>query len=78
MADLRQEREHLILADRHLAAGQQRIVAQTALIARMTEHDYNTATARDLLRLLQQTLVTWQEHRQLIPETIARHERATS
>ncbi|MBB3021538.1 hypothetical protein FHR70_004639 [Microvirga lupini] len=75
-ADLDQERADLILADRHLAAGEQRIAEQRALIRRMTEHGFNTATARDLLRLLEETMILWQEHRQLILDAIARHERA--
>ena len=41
----------------------------------MTEQGYDTALARDLLRLLEETLLTWQDHRQLILDAIARHER---
>ena len=74
--DLGRERADLILADRHLAAGEQRIAEQRALIRRMTEHGFNTATARDLLRLLEETMVLWQDHRQLILDAIARYERA--
>ena len=75
---LQREREDLIAADRHLAAGEQRIAEQLALIQRMTREGYDTAIARDLLRLLEETMVTWQEHRQLILDAIARHERTTS
>ena len=76
MNDIQREREDLIVADRHLAAGEQRIAEQIALIQRLTEHGFNTATARDLLRLLEETMVTWREHRQLILDAIARHQRA--
>ena len=78
MNDLQREREDLIQADQHLAAGEQRISEQIALIQRMSEQGYNTATARDLLRLLEQTMVLWQDHRQLILDTIARHEQSNS
>ena len=78
MDALQREREDLILADRHLAAGEQRIAEQIALIQWMTKRGYETAVARDLLRLLDETMVTWQEHRQLILEAIARHEQAAS
>ncbi|KLK90490.1 hypothetical protein AA309_25430 [Microvirga vignae] len=78
MTDLQQERDDLIQADRHLAQGERRIADQIALIQWMTMKGYNTAVATDLLRLLEQTLALWQEHRQLILETIARHERSAS
>ncbi|WP_262271551.1 hypothetical protein [Microvirga yunnanensis] len=78
MNDLQQEREDLIAADRHLAAGEQRIAAQLALIQRMTRDGYDTTLARDLLRVLDETMATWQEHRRLILDAIARHERASS
>ncbi|PVE24121.1 hypothetical protein DC522_12590 [Microvirga sp. KLBC 81] len=78
MNDLQREREDLILADRHLAAGEQRISGQIALIRRMTEQGCDTTTARELLRLLEETMVLWQDHRQLILEAIARHERSAS
>ena len=76
MDALQREHEDLVLADRHLAAGEQRIAEQIALIQTMTKQGYDTALARDLLRLLEETMVTWREHRQLILDAIARHERA--
>ena len=74
MNGLQQEREDLIAADLHLAAGEQRIAEQIALIQTMTRQGHDTALARDLLRVLEETLVTWQDHRQLILDAIARHE----
>ena len=76
MSDLQQERADLIQADRHLAAGEQRIAEQIALIQRMTRDGYDTALAWDLLRSLEEVMVTWREHRKLILDAIARHERA--
>jgi hypothetical protein len=64
------------MADRHLAAGEQRIAEQLALIQKMIREGYDTALARDLLRLLEETMVTWQDHRQLILDAIAQHEQA--
>lgn len=74
--DLQREREDLILADRHIIAGEERITVQLALIQRMTQEGYDTTMARDLLRLLEETMASWQDHRQIILDTIARHERA--
>ena len=70
--DLGREYEHLAKADRHIAEGDQRVSAQICLIERMTERGHDTALARDLLRLLEETLMQWQAHRQLILDTLAR------
>jgi hypothetical protein len=78
MDDLQREKNDLVLSDRHLAAGEQRIAGQIDLIEWMTERGYDTTAARELLRLLEETLVTWQEHRQLILDAIARHKEARS
>ena len=78
MIALQREREDLVAADRHLAAGEQRIAEQIALIQRMTWQGYDTALAQDLLRLLEETMASWQDHRRLILDAIARHERAGS
>ena len=78
MDDLQQEREDLLQADRHLAAGEQRIAEQLAMIRRLTEQGYETARAKDLLRLLEETMAIWEDHRRLILEAIARHEQALS
>jgi len=73
MPDLEQERAHLALADRHIAEGEKRIADQTRCVERLTEQGHDPAKDRDLLRLLEETLVNWRGHRQLILETIARH-----
>ena len=46
---------------------------QTDRVEHLGERGYDTAAARDLLRLLEDTLVNWRGHRQLIVEAIARH-----
>ena len=47
--DLQRERKDLIMADRHLAAGEKRMAKQLALIEDDRE-GYETARAKDLLR----------------------------
>ncbi|WP_114945418.1 hypothetical protein [Microvirga calopogonii] len=74
MTNLQQERDELIQADRHLAEGERRIAEQIDLIQWMNKHGYDTIVAQDLLRLLEETLTIWKEHRQLIMTAIARHE----
>ena len=73
MPDLEQERAHLTSADQHIAEGERRVADQTRLVEHLTEQGHETAKARDLLRLLDETLVNWRWHRQLILDTIARH-----
>ena len=77
MPDLEQERAHLALSDRHIAEGERRVADQTRRVERLIEQGHDTAKARDLLRLLEQTLLNWRGHRQLIRETIARHTPST-
>jgi hypothetical protein len=74
MTNLQQERDDLIQADRHLAEGERRIAEQIELIQRMTRNGYDTVVAKGLLRLLEETLTIWKQHRVLILETIARYE----
>jgi hypothetical protein len=68
------EREHLVMADRHIAEGECRVTAQMLLLERIGEGRRDTRNARDLLRLLQQTLDTWVVHRHAILREIARLE----
>ena len=76
MTHLQQEREGLVRADRHLAEGERRIAEQTALIQQMTKQGYDTAVARDLLRLMEETMTIWRGHREIIVDTLARYERS--
>jgi hypothetical protein len=69
-----QERADLARAERHLAAGEARIAAQRALIARMTDQGHDTTAEQELLRQLEETQAQWHCHRQLILEAIARAE----
>ena len=75
MPDLEQERAHLALADRHITVGERRDADQARLIEHLAKRGYDTAAARDLLWLLEETLMNWRGHRQLILEMIARDTR---
>jgi hypothetical protein len=77
MPNLPLEREHLAKANSDIAAGEERILAQTQLIERLRHDGYKTDQAELLLLNLQQTLAVWQAHREQIRQTIARLEQAT-
>ena len=62
-ADLAREREDLVKADRHIAAGEQRISHQCELIESLRRKSQQVLQAESLLETLRQTLQTWQEHR---------------
>jgi hypothetical protein len=76
MADLTQEHQHLILADRHLTEGRQRVAELIADINRQTRQGHDTTLAENLLTTFEQTLVQWEEHRVVILDAIARRERS--
>ena len=65
------EAAHLAAADRHIAEGQARIALQRTLIAHLKRRDFGTEDAEDLLRLLTDTLVQYQHHRDMIAASIA-------
>ena len=75
MADLATEREHLTRADRDIVAGERRVTAQVLLIERFRGGGHDTREAERLLLTMQQSLETWQGHRNLILQEIARLER---
>jgi len=72
MANLQQEREHLILADQHLAAGKRRIVKQIILIDALARRGQDTAEASKLLQNFEDTLAIWRAHRKQILDAIAK------
>ncbi|QRM34148.1 hypothetical protein [Microvirga sp. VF16] len=72
MVDRQQEREHLILADQHLAAGKRRIAKQIILIQNMTQRGQDTTEAKKLLQNFEDTLEIWYVHRGLIRDAIGR------
>ena len=60
------ELAHLRLADRHIAEGELRIVAQLALIDRTRLALQPLGPAEDYLALLRATMVQWERHRGMI------------
>lgn len=77
MPNLAVERQHLVKANRDIAEGEKRILAQTQFIERLRRKGQETDQAELLLLNLQQTLAVWQAHREQIRETIAQLEQAT-
>jgi hypothetical protein len=69
---LEMERRHLELANRHIAEGRERIVAQRARVALMERGGHDTGRARDLLRDFERTLEQMLKHRELILREIDR------
>ncbi|WP_262031495.1 hypothetical protein [Microvirga sp. Mcv34] len=72
MVNIQQEREYLILADRHLAEGKRRIAEQIVLIQNLTRCGHDTTEAKKLLQNFEDTLEIWHTHRGLILDAIAR------
>lgn len=71
MPDRSMERAHLEEAQRHVVEGQQRVVAQRALIIRLDHDGHNVATARQLLDTFETLLAEMITHRDLILKGLA-------
>jgi hypothetical protein len=59
-------RQHLELANKHVADGQKRVDAQLLLIARLTRDGHDTGQANSLLQQFEQTLALQIETRERI------------
>ena len=59
-------RQHLELANKHVAEGQARIEAQIALVARLERDGHDTLQAKKLLEQFEQTLALQIETRERI------------
>ena len=64
------EAEHLVMADRHIAEGEQRVSNQALLVERLCARGYDTVQADNLLRIFEMTLTEWRAHRVLIVQRI--------
>ncbi len=62
------ERDDLLGGDRHIAEGEVRVAEQIARIERLRREGRDTQVAQSLLRMLEQALAQWREHRQSIIE----------
>lgn len=69
--DRQMEARHLVLADRHIAEGEARIIRQADLVERLGASGASTEAAEDFLDLLRHTLIGWRAHRELIVATLA-------
>ena len=77
MQDLATERDHLVLAERHIGEGEDRVARQADLLERLRgtrRSGQDVASAETLLGNLRQTLESWKDHRDTILATIARLE----
>lgn len=72
MPDPQQEREHLALADRHIAEGDARISKQRRLVEQMAEKGQDTVEAERMLRNFEAVMEQFHVHRQLILDALAR------
>ena len=70
MPDLAMERAHLVLAERDIIEGENRVLRQEELVALMRSRNQNTTEAEALLRVLRETLLIWKAHRDQILRTI--------
>ena len=70
--DRQMELEHLPLADRSIAEGELRVAAQMALVERLRVGHLPMGPAEDLLALLRETLLLWNDHRSLIVAALER------
>jgi len=66
MPDIATERAHLAMADRDIAEGEERVLRQEQLVARLRAESRSTTEAEALLRLLRDTLQVWKAHRDQI------------
>lgn len=78
MPDIATERVHLAQAEHDIAEGEERIIRQTELVARLQSKGRGTAEAEALLQNFNETLLIWKSHRDLILRVIAgiEHERS--
>ena len=70
------EAEALVVANRHLREGEERIRCLTEVRNRQAQASQDTAEVDRLLALLRDTLATWYQHRANILRALAREEEA--
>jgi hypothetical protein len=70
--DRAMEERHLALANKHIRDGQARVDQQLELVERIRARGDSTTNAEAFLDLLQNTLASWQDQRDLIVAELAR------
>jgi hypothetical protein len=68
--DLEQEENALRVANRDIAEAKERIKRQTDLIENLRQDGHDIKSALALLAVMQETLQTMQQHRDMIAETV--------
>lgn len=67
---LRVRLEDLAKAEADIGEAEKRVARQAALIQKMTERSESTAEAEKILRTLEETLVVFRNHRQIILDSL--------
>ena len=74
--DIDRVKQHLALADRHVAEGSERINRQMAIIGKMEHDGHDTRLARQLLDILEDMLEKHQLHRQEVVRELEHYGKA--
>jgi hypothetical protein len=67
-------KDHLALAERHAAEGEARIVKQHDIIAELERDGHDTKQARDLLRVFEETQVSFVADRDRLRSEVSKAE----
>ena len=67
---LEREREHLVDADRHIAAAKHQVEQQKRVIEKLVQDGHDTRTARSLLGAMERGLDALEHHRAIVLEMI--------
>ena len=70
MDALEREREHLVEADRHMAAAKQRVEQQKRVIEKLVQDGHDTRAATSLLDAMERGLDALEHHREIVVEMI--------
>ena len=66
-------RRHLVLAERHVASGEETITLQKALILKLERGGHDVGTACTLLDLFEQVQAIFVKHRDWLAKRLAEH-----
>jgi hypothetical protein len=68
--------DHLAEADRYIAAGEEHLNRQVLLIDERSKAGQDTADAESLLYGMRVVVQAWRDHRALVLEELARHDKS--
>jgi hypothetical protein len=72
MSNLDAEKDHLALANRHVAEGEQRVANQRTLIAKLVAGGHDTTLASELLQAMLESLTIMRQDQKLILDKVGR------